>query len=454
MENSFKTHAFQDMILNDNHDRICLVIARQTGKSTVAAVKAIHSAYWNENSLVVVISSTKDQAKELLHRMHVFIRTSKYKILTHPQSRDSKHEIKLRNANKKTYSRIISVPATDAARGYSPNEVILDEADFIENGEYFFKHVVLPMVQNTKGKISILTTPNPHKRGGYVYEISKSEDWNVYQFGWTANPTTTEKEIEKLKKMMTISEFRCEYEAQFPTGENSFFKESLIEAAVDKDCELEIPKGNVVGSVDFGKINDQCIIYLGYAEGVGNEQIVKVWKRIVKPLGTDYSAIMAEIRHLTKTYGVYKWYLDATGVGEAPADILKNDGINVEPIKFSLQSKADMYGYLKLLFEQKRIRIPDVPELKEQLIMMEHEYLGYNKLKIHHPIGGHDDECDALVLMAYGFTSKSSGVEVIYTDKPKKEKKKIVTRKAITCKTCERYAYSSNPESGYCDSCG
>ena len=441
----FTGYPVQDLVLNNNDSkRLCLIIARQTGKSTIAALDALHTAYYNPNSLVLVISSTKDQAKELIHRMQVFLTTSRWTTFNiGGTTKDSKTEIRLKNPSKKTWSRIISVPATDAARGYSPQVVILDEADFIENAEYFIPHVVLPMVQNTKGKIKIYTTPNPHKRTSFVKKTISSGVWDVYQFGWRANPDTTEEEIEEVKKSMSPSEFNVEYEANFPTTESSFFKESLVQDAQNPDCGLggSLPKDTWLAcGVDFAKIHDKSIFYIGYIENPNdspNEHIINVWRRIVKPIGTDYTGVLAEVRNLRDKANVAKFIIDATGVGEVPADILKRDGIPCEPIKFNLQSKADMFGNLQLLFEQKRIKIPMARELFDQLVFMEHEYIGYNKLKIHHPPGGHDDEVDALALMAWGLSRsyKPAGLKIIKHNV--KSNEPDFSMKTHLCSKCE-----------------
>ena len=404
-----KPYPFQDMILNDKHKRVILVIARQTGKSMTAALDALSTAFWNPNSLVLVISATKDQAKELIHRMRQLLIHSNLK-WKEKGSKESKSEIVLKDESG-SESRIISVPATDAARGYSPDVVILDEADFIEQGEYFFKHVVLPMVQATKGKIKIYTTPNPHKRAGFVFECFNSKYWSAYQFDWRANPNISEEEIDQIKnmEMMSDAEFTCEYLAQFPTTEHSFFKESLIREAQDENAGEggTLPFGaNLVMGVDLGKVHDKSVIYIGYIENPMdefNKQIIRVWRRILVPLGTDYSSVLAEIRNLVSTYGINRVIIDSTSE-KTIGDVLTKDGINVEPVVFSLQSKADIYGNLQLFFEKKRIKIPKERELFNQLVMMEHEYIGYNKLKIHHPEHGKDDEPDALALMVWGLS--------------------------------------------------
>ena len=88
--------------------------------------------------------------------------------------------------------------------------------------------------------------------------------------------------------------------------------------------------------------------------------------------------------------------------------MLIEEGFPVQPIKFSVQSKANVFSNLKIFFEKRvdnkpAIRIPREKKLIDQLTMFEYEYTERN-IMLHAPEGYHDDECDALALMVYGLS--------------------------------------------------
>ncbi len=410
-DNPFKMFTYQDLIVNDPSKRVLLCISRQTGKSTIAAIKAIHTAFFNNNYTVLVVSRTKDQSIELIRKIKVLMQTSKipWKNIQ-PKSNEAKTEINIKNLSqfqgKDTYSRIISVPATDAARGFSADLLICDECAFWENGDYIFNQVVEPTTRFTKGKIMLLSTPNG--RSGFFWNSFNSEYWSRYQFGWDICPINTDEEMEECRQRMTKLQFASEYEAKFVSSQNSYLHPDIINKAVRNLVmgSLAGHSGIVVG-VDFGKVNDQAVIFIGKIENpkdLPQDQTITVIDLRVKPLGTNYAKIIGELKWLHDTLHPDLFVLDATGVGEGPSDVLREYGARVEAIKFSIQKKADIFSNMKIFFEQGRIRIPDNRELRNQLELFEYEYTASGNMKLHAPDGEHDDYCDSLCLMVWGLS--------------------------------------------------
>jgi len=436
----FKVLPWQDKFLNSKAHKKLMACSRQVGKSTTSAIDALHRAYWNDEYVVLIVSRTRPQAKELVYKMKTFLKTSRYINYLMPTGKESMFEVIIKNPNKKTESRILVVPATDAALGYSADYVIGDEAARWENGDYIFHEVIEPTTAWTKGDISLLSTPEG--KIGFFWECFNSEYWECYNFDYTVNPYFSEKEIQEKRDTLTVDAFARQYEAKFVASEAAYFNYRDINRAVNKELGFETPtigKSYCIG-VDFGKINDKCVIHIGTIENPespSHEQIVLLVKRIVKPLGTDYATIMAELKDLNLKYNYPRFVLDATGVGEAPSDILSKQGIKTEAVKFSIRSKLDIFSNLKILFEQSRIKIPKEKELIDQLQLFEYEYTVSNQMKLHHPEGGHDDECDALALMAWGFSLyKSCGAVLIQPQKVSEIKDKPKTH---LCGKCDEY---------------
>ena len=399
-EKPFVPHAWQDAVFNDPGRRVAVCTSRQIGKSTAAALMAIQFAYLHDNVDVLVVSKTYPQSLEFIERIHKFMKQGSFTSwdVLKPSEKESRAVVKIKNKGKKSYSRILSVPATDAARGYTAHMVICDEAAFWEGigegkgGDYVFKQVVLPTTKNTRGKVIVISTPNG--RQGFFYDIFKSKHWNAYKFDWHANPDFTEEDMAVEREGMTSLQFASEYEAEFVSPKDAYFLQSEIDAACQ---EIDgTVKGKVLMSVDFGKIHDEAVIMIGCEDNPredSKDTVFKVIERIVKPLGTNYTAILGEMKALCAKYSVSKIYADATGVGEGPTEFLAREGLPVVPVKFSIQKKADVYSALKLLLEQKRLRIPSEPKLKHQLGIMSYEYTISGNIKIFPAGSEHDDEC-------------------------------------------------------------
>jgi phage FluMu gp28-like protein len=414
----FKAFPYQDLILNDKNRYVLLCCSRQLGKSVTAAIKAIHSCFFNRNYTVVVISKTRDQSIEFIRRIKILMRTCK--IIdwnaVQPKAVEAKSEINIRNAKRKgmrdTYSRIISVPATDAARGYTANEVIVDEIAFWENADYIFNEVVEPMTQFTKGKIMMLSTPK--NKIGVFWTCYNSDSWSRYQFDWKVNPNNTEEEMEEKRKRLTKMQFDSEYNALFVSNQNSYFSAEDVRKSVNPTLVMGrmFDRDNLVVGVDFGKIHDNAVIIIGKITNSTDDpfdHVLQVTDLRVKPLGTDYASIVSELISINEQFKPVQFVLDATGVGEAPAEALSLRGLPVQEIKFTLKSKIDVLSNLKLLLEQQRIKIPDDLELRNQLELYEYKYTSSNNMVLSAPEGGHDDYVIALALMAFGLSKGTVG---------------------------------------------
>src|SRR5690348_4356850 len=59
---------WQARVLRSNAPRVLLLCARQTGKSSVAAVMAVHTAVFDPGSLVLLLSPSMRQSQELFRR--------------------------------------------------------------------------------------------------------------------------------------------------------------------------------------------------------------------------------------------------------------------------------------------------------------------------------------------------------------------------------------------------
>ena len=67
---------WQRDLLNATDERIILNCARQSGKSTIVAIRALHHALTNSGSLVLILSPTQRQSGELFNKITKYYRES------------------------------------------------------------------------------------------------------------------------------------------------------------------------------------------------------------------------------------------------------------------------------------------------------------------------------------------------------------------------------------------
>src|SRR5688572_19231401 len=103
---------WQAQMLRSTSPRLLVNCARQTGKSTVTAVLAVHTALYEPESLILLLSPSQRQSAELFKKCMGI-----YRALDRPVSPTAESALRLELANG---SRIVSLPGKEGViRGYS-----------------------------------------------------------------------------------------------------------------------------------------------------------------------------------------------------------------------------------------------------------------------------------------------------------------------------------------------
>jgi len=138
---------------------------------------------------------------------------------------------------------------------------------------------------------------------------------------------------------------------------------------------------------------------------------------IFSPIFIGFGALM----YTCQIFDFASMYVDKTGVGDAIVDEIDEIGIpNVEGVLFTDRSKEEIFTYLKLLMEQKKLGIlSDDAELIAQMNEQQYEYLQPKTarervhLKFWHPPRRHDDQLFALALACYASKEEEPTLVVI-----------------------------------------
>jgi len=404
---NMKLYPYQDLIINDQSKRIIFCAANQIGKSVTLCCKAVHFALTNPGKTILMISKTLPQSKDLLREIKRLLNTSKLDYKAQIGDSENKTEVYFRHyetyqdSNGKEHtrelsqSRIICVPATEAALGYAADLLLIDELAFYENGRWIYFQILQPRTYTTKGQI--ICFGNPNGQQGVYWELWNDPDFSRYQFNFLDKPGNTQEEYDKLREKLTKEEFDSTVNAVFTSPEGGFF--SLEERRGMQSEKPNVLPGLLVQPLfvffDWGKAGDRTVRASGYPVGDGEDLGVNIVELKEYDQGTPYDEIISELQGLIKTYGfnnvaMVGW--DNTGVGRGIEDFIKRVeeiGVTAMPVEFSLQNKSRIYTMFKLLVEKnlrKRgfLELPFIPECDNQLAKLRFKRSTKGYLQVHH----------------------------------------------------------------------
>src|SRR5215211_7613747 len=135
---------WQEDFLRSSADRVLLNCGRQSGKSTMSAVIALHRALYHPGSLVLCLAPALRQSQELFAKIAGF-----YRDLGRPVAPQGERRLSLELDNG---SRIVTLPGSEKTiRGFSgASLLVLDEASRVDDGLYY---AVRPMLAVSGGSL-------------------------------------------------------------------------------------------------------------------------------------------------------------------------------------------------------------------------------------------------------------------------------------------------------------
>jgi hypothetical protein len=219
--------AWQENFLRSSSDRVLLNCSRQSGKSTMSAVIALHRALYCPGSLVLCLAPALRQSQELFGKVSGF-----YRDLGRPVPPQGERKLSLELENG---SRIITLPGSEKTiRGFSDAALLLvDEAARVDDGLYY---AIRPMLAVGGGSLIMLSTPYG-KRGVFYEEWISSHNWERYEVPASDCPRISEEFLEEERAELPPFIFRQEYECSFVETEDQVFTTDLIDRAVTDEVQ-------------------------------------------------------------------------------------------------------------------------------------------------------------------------------------------------------------------------
>lgn len=233
-----KPDAWQQELLRSEAPRVLLNCCRQSGKSTVSALLALHAALYAPRSLVLCLAPALRQSQELFGKVAGF-----YREIGRPVPPQSERKLSLELENG---SRIITLPGTEKTiRGFSGAALlIVDEASRIDDGLY---HAVRPMLAVSGGRLVMLSTPFG-KRGAFFEEWANGGPaWERYEVPASACPRIPPAFLAEERRALPEWVYRQEYGCEFVETDDQVFSYDLVSRAITPDVEPLFGEGGSVG---------------------------------------------------------------------------------------------------------------------------------------------------------------------------------------------------------------
>lgn len=219
---------WQVRVLRSAARRLILNCARQTGKSTVAAALALHTALYRDASLILLVSPSQRQSTELYRKVGALLASATFGDA--PGSRPALVEDTRLACVFPNGSRIVSLPSTEATiRGFSGAALIIeDEASRVSDDLY---RAVRPMLATSGGRLILMSTP--YGRRGHFWEVwaNGGPAWERITVPALACPRISPAFLEEERAGLGPWWYAQEYDCEFVDAATTAFTWDAVQAA-------------------------------------------------------------------------------------------------------------------------------------------------------------------------------------------------------------------------------
>jgi hypothetical protein len=255
-------HPFQYQVnfLRDQSPLIAACCGRQVGKTTLAAIKALHFALSNKSVHILIVSAGLRQSRILFDKiLNLLSGCLPATILLSYKSRT-----KLQFENGST---IVALPCGrdgTTLRGFTADMAILDEANFIPR--IIIESVIRPTtITRKKAKLVMVSTPWTKDHPFYEAITKPEQGFHTYTWPTRMNPTVTPERLQLERDTIGEYDFNREYNGIFLDDQYAYFPSNLVLDCTDdyelnNEMNLQTYPGPYYVGIDFGKHADHSTI--------------------------------------------------------------------------------------------------------------------------------------------------------------------------------------------------
>lgn len=285
-----------------------------------------------------------------------------------------------------------------AGRSRKYKRAIIDEAAFVKNLWKMWTESIRATLSDMKGDAWMLSTPRG--KNDFFKFFTKGKDqqderWMSWQKTTYTNPYIDSLEVDDAKADLPELAFKQEYLAEFSENLANPFGTVFI-----KQCTFPISTAPaVVYGIDLAKSFDWTVEI-----GLDSNAQVCHFNRYQK----DWHGTKASIRQLPRV----AMSVDSTGVGDPIVEDLQNEGLDIEGIKFTAQSKQQLMVALAAAIQQRKITFPE-GMITEELEIFEYLFTATG-VRYSAPAGFHDDCVMAMAMAWHCYTHRRKSGQYSY----------------------------------------
>lgn len=217
--------AWQVEVLRTPAERVLLNCCRQSGKSTIAALLAVHCCVYEPGALVLLLSPTLRQSSELFKKC-----TRAYHALGEPARADTETKLTLELRNG---SRLVSLPGSEVTvRGFSAVRLlVVDEAARVSDD---LLASVRPMLAVSGGRLITLSTPWGKRGWWFEAWANGGPTWERYEVPADQCPRIPPAFLEEERRALGPLWYASEYLCQFVDAVDAVFPSDLVAGLVSE----------------------------------------------------------------------------------------------------------------------------------------------------------------------------------------------------------------------------
>jgi hypothetical protein len=368
-------HINQKPVLNCKERFVVVMCGRRFGKSELSQIKIIKSAVFGQH--IAYVTPTYKLAK-------VFF-TKLASALPYPNNQ-SDLKIDFPNGGSVEF---FTGERLDNLRGRKFHGIIIDEASYIPDLEKGWLNSIRPTLTDYKGWALFLSTPRGKNYFYSLYCKGGEPDWASFKFSTYDNPYIDKSEIDDARRQLPEVVFEQEYMANpMENAANPFGTEHI------RKCIKPLSTKDIVCfGIDLAKSYDWSVII-----GLDSEGNTAYFDRFQNDWHTTKQKILALPRRPV--------LIDSTGVGDPIFEDLLREGMQIQGLKFTSNSKQQLMTGLQTAIQQGRIGYPE-GIITQELEVFEYQYSS-NGVKYSAPSGFHDD-CVVSLALAYNNLNFKAG---------------------------------------------
>ena len=391
--NSLLVHQIE--VMQNRPERFKVLVWHRRARKTSTALEEIRKQSYLRKGVYWGVLPFRKQAKDNIWKDPDML----FRIFT-PQeivkANESELTIYLKNGS---LLQLHGADHPESLKGGNPIGGFADEEDTMKESLWY--EVVYPIINNNGGWWWHLGTPKGKRLLYKLLNLAKEghPDWYGMHLRGDRSGVLNEKQLHEARITMTEAMFNQEILCDFlDDGGNVFRRISQVADAVPKPPEDGV---RYVMGVDLAKHQDWTVIIV--VDTTTNREVYR--DRFQK---IEWPFQKAKIASTAKFYNNALVYLDATGIGDPIADDLIRQGVAVEPIKLTNQSKKEIVEKLSIWIEQGSYHFIDDEQgnAKYELESFSYTMLPSGAVQYSAPEGFHDDEVIAKGLACWGLYEK------------------------------------------------